>query len=115
MKLAAMMDIKPGEFWLLTPRELFVFYEGYKLRIEAEISRETRASWLVASLSRQKRIPKLRSLLAPLSSKKRKPKSKAKVIAERDYLVSLYNQRIKGTTGPAPAGSKKSEGKAEGK
>lgn len=52
------------EFWDLTPRETFMSMEGYLWREERRQQAEITAAWLTAKLSRARRVPALKQLLA---------------------------------------------------
>ena len=58
-----------AEFWALTPRELAATFEAALWRQEQERRRDTVLAWQMAALSRAKRLPSLKSLLAPAKSK----------------------------------------------
>lgn len=62
--------MKPHEFWELTPIELENYFAGRIEYIEIENDRSITNAWLSAGLERQKRLPKLESLL----TKREKPK-----------------------------------------
>ena len=62
-----------GEFWALTPRETLVAMEAAVWRGKQTQVRELSLAWHIAALTRNKRMPGLRKLLAPLL-----PASKAK-------------------------------------
>lgn len=68
--VAIRLGLSPTAFWDLTPAETIAFISG---RIEAESMRQrslVQAAWLVAKLSRVKRIPSLTALLSHKPARK---------------------------------------------
>lgn len=70
IKNSAVVGLKPFEFWELTPVELENYVQGRIYYMEVENDRSITNAWLSAGLERQKRLPKLESLL----TKREKPK-----------------------------------------
>lgn len=77
MPVAARAGVMPSEFWAMTLRDALTVIEGFVFQAEAEYNRAVSAAWLTAALSRQKRLPRLQSLL------KSKPPA-VKPLAERE-------------------------------
>jgi len=64
-----------GEFWALTPRETLVAMEAAVWRANQAQVRDASLAWHIAALTRCKKLPGLRKLLAPLlpSTAKKQP------------------------------------------
>jgi aspartyl/asparaginyl-tRNA synthetase len=57
------LGLKPHEFWECTFEELELMFEGYHKRREQELYDLLTAAWYSVALDRQKKLPKLESLL----------------------------------------------------
>jgi len=59
-----------AEFWLLTPRETLLSIEAAIWRDDQRQKRDISQAWLVAALSRRKRLPPLSVLFTSKAAKK---------------------------------------------
>ncbi|GAB6171990.1 hypothetical protein JCM15765_14680 [Paradesulfitobacterium aromaticivorans] len=73
------LNLKPGEFWTMSPGEFNDLINGYLWRKELDENRLVQQAWLIAQLQRAKRVPKLDKLL-------RKPKPKEKKLSKQELL-----------------------------
>jgi hypothetical protein len=62
--------LKPHEFWDCTFEELDLMFEGYNKRREQELNDLLTVAWYSAAFERQKKLPKLESLLKKSKSQK---------------------------------------------
>lgn len=64
----------------MTLRDTLLVIEGYVFQAEADYTRSVSAAWLTAALTRQKRLPRLQSLL----NRSNRQEKAVKPHAERD-------------------------------
>ena len=57
------LELKPSEFWQLTPAEFYYMLDGYKRNQKRHINEVLIGAWHTAALSRMEKMPSLNSLL----------------------------------------------------
>ncbi len=90
---AVTAGIKVADFWDMTPRETEVVIDAYVDKKELE-GKEMRAhAWMVAALSRSKKMPELDKFLDPP-----KPKTPEEIEADKRFFEEMrqrYSKRGK--------------------
>lgn len=76
------LNLKPGEFWPLTPGEFLELLDGYKWRKEQEDRRLVELAWMTAYLHRVRKMPSLSRLL---KNKKAEPKKLSQEERRREW------------------------------
>ena len=64
------LQLKPWEFWECTPHELILLLDSAKQREKQRLDEYIFLAWHTEALARQKRLPKLGSLLKEAKKKK---------------------------------------------
>lgn len=77
------------EFGELTPGEYLAMLKGYKWRMEQETRERVELAWMVAMLSRQRKVPPLERLLKPQGVKQA-----LKTVEERRQEYEELKERL---------------------
>ena len=62
------LGLKPDEFWLLTPAEFFIMFDGWQENQKEKFSELISLAWYTAAFSRQEKLPPLKGLLQQLEN-----------------------------------------------
>ena len=85
-----LLDIPPEHLWQLTPAELILMLEAKAEERKEHYNEIVYSAWLTAGLVRQKKLPKLESLI--VTEKKRKRVSPEEKRKQLDELKKIFGR-----------------------
>lgn len=88
------MGILPSVFWTLTPAEMYGMVTGYRKNQTLEANKHIVLAWNTAALSRQDKIPDLKTLLIDDSPKKSEPMTDEQMLAKARVLNALWGGEV---------------------
>ena len=82
LRTAVMANIKPAEFWEMTPAELIICVEGHVATHIETFKESVTTAYMNAAWQRAKKMPRLESVLRKIDGKVVKEKKKAQTPEE---------------------------------
>ena len=79
-KYAVRCDIRPSEFWELTPREIFLVCDAYAEKKQAELEKDVSIAYIGARIVMAKKPPTLQELLKSLKQNEQTPDDMLNVV-----------------------------------
>lgn len=88
------LELKPSEFWGLTPAEFYYITEGFKRRQTRRLNELMYAAWHAAILPRQKEIPPLNSLLRNYDEEPKREQTTEEMMAMCRLLNAVFGGEV---------------------